>query len=156
MTPNERRRLKYPDTDTFHFHNANPKEKLTTDCVIRAICTVLEIPYVQVVMELAKLQCETGLDDGDDKLYNKYMKSKGWVKVKCPRKDDNKRYTGTEFCRRLMHPIYSEELNLPYCDAHRILAHIGAHHIVAIVSGQVWDTWNSTSGAIGQVWVKPT
>lgn len=47
------RQQKYPDTNTFHFHNANPKGRITTDCVIRAICVATELPYNQVVMELA-------------------------------------------------------------------------------------------------------
>ena len=155
MTPNEKRRAKYPDTSTFHFHNANPKGRLTSDCVIRAICTVLDVPYSKIVMDLAQMQCELGYDDGDTKLYDKYMQKQGWVKVKQPRKDDNTKFTGVEFCRTLEHPIYSEELNLPYCERARILAHIGTHHIVAIVEGQVWDTWDSTDGAIGKLWVKP-
>lgn len=157
MTLLEKRRAKYPDTTTFHYHNANPKNKITTDCVIRALCTGLQMEYNDVVMELARMQCETGFDDGDTQLIDRYLKSKGWVRCKQPRKEDNTKYTGNEFCQRLMHPIYSEELNLyslPF-DAHHIIADLGGHHIVAIVSGQVYDTWNSTRGCIGIVWVNP-
>ena len=58
-----RREDKYPDTSTFKYYNANPKNRITTDCVVRAICTALMIPYNQVVMEMAKLQCDTGYDE---------------------------------------------------------------------------------------------
>ena len=54
------RKERYPDTDTFSYFNANPKNKITGDCVARAICTALELPYNQVVMELAEQQCKTG------------------------------------------------------------------------------------------------
>lgn len=157
MTLLEKRKAKYPDTDTFHYHNANPKNKITTDCVIRALATGLQMEYNDVVMELAQMQCATGFDDGDTQLIDKYLKSKGWVRCKQPRKDDNTKYTGKEFCRTLSHPIYSEELDLyslPF-NWHRVIADLGGHHIVAIVEGQVWDTWNSTGGCIGIVWVNP-
>lgn len=75
-----KRQEKYKDTTTFHFHNQNPKNRLTTDCVIMAISTTTGIPYNDVVMDLARLQCETGLDDGEARLYEAYLESKGWVK----------------------------------------------------------------------------
>ena len=155
MTLTEKRRLKYPDTKVFHYHNANPKNKVTTDCVIRAICTALEESYEKVTMELASYQCKTGLHMADPKCYGKYMESKGWVRVKQPKKYDGRKYTGAEFCNILFHPIYSEELGLPDCNMQRILANIGTHHAVAIMGGQIWDIWDSSDGAIGQVWVKP-
>jgi hypothetical protein len=156
MTHEQKRKLKYPNTECFHYHNANPKGKITTDCVIRAICTVLNKSYNEVLMEMAELQCKTGLDMSENKCIDKYMQQNGWVRVKQPRKEDNTKYTGKEFCRTLMHPIYCEELNIPInFEINRVLAHIGGHHIVAIMSGQVWDHWNSTNGTIGQVWVKP-
>lgn len=156
MTLVEKRKAKHPDTPTFHYHNANPKNKITTDCVIRALSVGMEKPYEDVVMEMAKFQCETGFDMSSTEGIDRYLKKNGWTRCKQPKKDDGKKYTGKEFCMTLSHPIYSEELNL--CTApfnwHRVIADCGGHHIVAIVEGQIWDTWNSTSGSIGIVWVK--
>lgn len=156
MTKNEKLRQKYPDTDTFHFHNANPKGKITPDCSIRAISTVLNQTWEQTLREMTELSIKTGYFINENKCINKYMQSKGFTLCKQPRKEDNTKYTGQEFCRTLMHPIYSEDLKLTNKDfeINRILANIGGHHIVAIMSGQVWDTWNSTGGSIGKVWVK--
>ena len=137
---------RYPDTDTFHWHNANPKGVITTDCVIRALSTALEQDYNKTVMDLAELQCKTGYDDGDPKLYDRYLKSKGWVKQKQPRKEDNTKYTGKEFCKEIQ--THRHWYNP------QILAHIGGHHIVAIMYGQVWDTWDSTNKSIGNYWEK--
>lgn len=137
-----RRQDKYPDTHVFHFHNSNPKNRFTTDCVIRAICTALEIPYNQVVMEMAKLQCETGYDDGDNKLFGMYLEQKGWVKQKQPRKDDNTKYTGEEFC------IFIAR------EKRRYVANVGGNHTVAIVNKKVYDTWDSTEGCVGNYWIK--
>ena len=155
MTLTEKRRLKYPDTLTFHYHNANPKNKITTDCVIRALAAGQDIPYEQVVMELAELQIKTGLDSRDTPGIDKYLKSKGWIKAPQQRKEDGTLYTASEFCRKLAHPIYSEELNLPPCYITRMVANVGGHHCVAIVEQQVYDTWNSSDGKLHSLWVKP-
>ena len=141
------RQEKYPDTQTFHFHNANPKNRITTDCVIRAISTATEIPYTQVVMEMAKMQCETGYDDGDKKLIDKYLQSKGWVKHDQPRKWDNTKFTGEQWCRELWQYYRSPKYT-------RIVANIGGGHTVAIIGYKVWDIWDSTDGCIGNYWTK--
>lgn len=156
MTLNERLAQKYPDTDTFHFHNANPKGKRTGDCAVRAICTVLNQSWDVTLKELTDVAIKTGWMVNTNECIDKYMKSKGYICCKQPRKSDNTKYTGQEFCRTLMHPIYSEDLNLTdkSFEINRILANIGGHHIVAIMSGQVWDIWNSTQGTIGKIWVK--
>ena len=143
------RQQKYPETSTFHYHNQNPHNRITTDCVIRAISTATEIPYNQVVMELAELQCKTGYDDGDHKLYDLYLKEKGWIKRKQPRKLDNTKFTGKEFCEALQ-----EDYDYALGRTKRIVAHIGGNHVVAIVDAQVWDIWDSTGGCIGNYWEK--
>lgn len=93
---------------------------------------------------------------GDDKTYGKYLKSKGWTKQKQPRKEDNTKYTGNEFCEILQDTEYVDyilEVSKEQAKSN-IIAHIGSGHIVAIVGGQVYDTWNSTDGCIGNYWVK--
>lgn len=146
-----KRQDKYPETSTFHYHNANPYNRITTDCVVRAISTATKIPYNQVVMEMAELQCETGYDDGDTKLYDKYLQAKGFIKYKQPRKDDGTKYTGKEFCKEI-----SKRFELL---GSKIVANIGGGHVVCIkdhdgMGHKVWDTWNSTGGCIGNYWVK--
>lgn len=136
-----KRQDKYPETSTFHYHNANPKNRITADCNIRAICTALEIPYNEVVIEMAEMQCKTGLDVGSKECIDKYLQSKGWIKHKQPRKADNTKYTGKEFCERAR-------------DYDNYVAMIGGHHIVAIVNAKVYDIWDSTGGCIGNYWTK--
>ena len=131
---------KYPETSTFHYYNANPKGRITGDCYVRAISTATEIPYNTVVMEMAELQCKTGYDASE--LIDRYLKSKGWIKHAQPRKPDNTKYTGKEFCERAR-------------DYENYIANIGSHHIVAIVNGKVNDIWDSTNGCIGNYWTKP-
>lgn len=149
------RQEKYPDTEVFCYYNRNPKNRITTDCVLRAISTGLDIPYNQVVMEMTQLHCESGYDSHSPYIIDKYLKSKGWIKCKQPRKWDNTKYTGEEFCLKLQHPIYCEELGLPDCNWHRMIANIGGHHIIAIVEGKIHDIWDSSQGCVGNVWVLP-
>lgn len=136
------RQQRYPDTPWFHFHNENPHNRFTTDCVIRAIATATGIHYNTVLMEMAEQQCKTGFDMSENKAIEKYLMSKGWAKQKQPRKEDGKKYTGIEFCAYLADP------------KRKYIANIGGHHIVAIVGCKVWDTWDSTEGCIGNYWVK--
>jgi hypothetical protein len=142
-----KRQEKYPETKTFHYHNANPKNRITTDCVIRAIATALDQDYNKTVMEMAEMQCKTGYDDGDAKLYDKYLQSKGWVKHSQPRKWDNTKFTGEEWCRELAQSYRTPRFQ-------RMVANIGGHHTVAIINYKVWDIWDSTDGCIGNYWVK--
>lgn len=73
------RQEKYPDTNTFHWYNANPKNKYTGDCVIRAISVTLELPREQVYRDLVEIGIKYGYMMNDPKTYSKYLDSKGWV-----------------------------------------------------------------------------
>jgi hypothetical protein len=133
------REQKYPDTDTFKFYNANPKGRITGDCVFRAFSLAMDQDYNQTVMEMAELMCETGWALNDKYGEAEYLKRKGWIKQKQPRKADNTKYTGEEFCK-----IFDGTC----------VAHIGGHHMVCIKDHKVWDIWNSTDGCIGNYWIK--
>lgn len=144
-----RRQEKYPETETFHYHNQNPKNRITGDCTIRAISLAGDVPYNDVVMDLAKIQCETGYDQCCGQGIDLLMKKYGWIKCKQPRKADNKKYTGDEFCKLLNQS--------PDC-AQSYFCNIGGNHQVCIkpYNGKykVWDIWNSTDGCIGNYWRK--
>jgi hypothetical protein len=148
-----KRQDKYPETSVFHYHNQNPRNRITTDCVIRAISAATEIPYNQVVMEMAELQCKTGYDDGDVKLYDQYLKSKGWHKYPQPRKPDGTKYTGKEFCQEASHRFELLDRS--------IVANIGGGHMVCIKSNtfyeghKIWDIWDCSHKCIGNYWIKP-
>lgn len=141
------RREKYPDTHYFHYYNANPKNKFTDDCVIRAICTALEQDYVQTVREMTELGIAYGYLVNSDETINRYLKSKGWVKCRQPRKWDNTKFTGKEWCEN----IRWHESNVRM---ERQIANIGGHHIVAIIDGKINDIWDCSNKCIGNYWIK--
>lgn len=144
------RQEKYPDTKSFHFHNANPKGRYTGDCRIRALTTATEIDYDVIVVALAAIQIQTGYDQCAHQGISILMEKLGWKKMPQPRKPSGKKYTGREFCRVIQRGEPKDGIVI----ADRIFANIGGHHEVAIVDGQVWDTWDSTDGCIGNYWVK--
>lgn len=144
-----KRTERYPDTSTFRNYNANPKNKVTSDCVIRALSTAMERPYNEVYEELFKFSLKCGLMLNDPKCYDKYLQEQGWRKHKQPRKTDNTKYTGVEWCKYLQ-----DGYDYVIGELKPMIAHIGGHHIVAIIDGKVYDTWNSTLGAIGNYWTK--
>lgn len=129
------RQEKYPETKTFHYYNANPHNRKSGDCVIRAICTALNQSWEQTARDLTEVGIKYGYTANDKHTYEKYLASKGWVKHSQPKKADNTKYTGKEFCNiaKTSHPY---------------IAHIGSHHIVAIINGKVNDIWDSTDGVL--------
>lgn len=149
-----KRQTKYSDTTTFHFYNANPKNRITGDCCFRAMATALEQDYNQTVMEMAELMCKTGYALNDSKGEDRYLATKGWIKHPQPKKPDGTKYTGKEFCKEL-----------PYL-AHihgNIIAHVGGHHIICIKEVKcddgvyrykVHDIWDSTDKCVGNYWTK--
>lgn len=137
-----KRSEKYPDTKTFHFYNANPKGRITGDCTFRAIAVAMGKPWEIVVLEMAKMSVKTGYAINDTKGIERYLADQGWYKMSQPRKKDNTKYTGVEFCKKLAQ------------NGVNYIANIGGHHVVAIVNKKVWDTWNSTDGCIGNYWIK--
>lgn len=132
--------MKIPeDTECFTYYNANPKGKHTTDCVTRAICTALNQSYEQTIIELTKLWLTSGYEMSEPKCFGKYLELKGWKKNRQPRKENNKKYTGEEFCKKFK----------GIC-----VANIGGNHTVCIKDGKILDIWNSSDGCIGNYWTQ--
>ena len=136
-----RRQEKYPDTKTFHYFNANPHNKLGDDCAVRAICTALNQSWEQTVREMTEVGIKYGYVLNDKACIEKYLASKGWKKTPQPRKADGTKYTGKEYCSRLV-------------DKSPRIVNIGGHHMVAIVNYKVYEIWDSSDGCIGNVWTK--
>lgn len=151
MAKRRTRQEKYPDTDVFHYYNANPHNRITGDCTFRAVCTALDNSWERTVMEMAALSCRHGFALNDKKGIAKYMEYKGWKKMKQPKKIDGTKYTGLEFCLYLNDHFPNGELG-------NVLANIGGHHIVCIkwTDGKfkINDIWNSSYGCIGNYWIE--
>jgi len=144
MTNEEKRRLKHPETSYYQYKNVNPKNKITSDCVFRAISNATGIDYGEVVVDMAYLQAETGYDSGENRLIDMYLSKRGWVKMKQPRKFDNTKFTGKEFIDNFCHNERHK----------RVIISIGSGHLSSIVNGKFEDIWNCSSGKVGVYWIR--
>lgn len=122
-----KRQDKYPDHEHFTYYNANPHNRITTDCVIRALATALEIPYNQVVMDMAELQCKTGFDPSTPSTYTKYLDQHGWTKQPQPKHLDGTKFTVREFVDA--HPTGTYLINM-------------AGHVSTLKDGKILDIWD--------------
>ena len=127
------------DTKSFHFYNANPKNRRTGDCVVRAIATATGQTWDDVLTGLTEMALEHKQMVNSPELYGKYLENLGWTKNKQPRKANGKKYTGAEWVKLFKGTA---------------VANIGGGHVVCIKDGKVWDTWDSTDGCIGNYWTK--
>lgn len=123
----------------FQYFNANPMGNNTNDCVIRSICGVTGREWDDVMLDLTMfaIKHKRMIDDPD--LYTKYLKQNGWKKHGQPKKNNGKKYTAYEWA-----PTFKG----------KAIAHVGAHHMVMISHGKVWDTWYSLDGIVGNYWTK--
>lgn len=134
------------DTKYFKFNNPNPDNNRTPDCVVRAIALATQQSWGTVYRDLFEFSFERNRMLSDQTLIEIYLKHLGWVKHPAPRRPDNRRYKGYEFCKE----IIPEQLQ-----GKTIIAKIGAEHIVAIIDGKINDIWDSSSRSIGNYWTLP-
>ena len=93
------RKIKMPaETSTYYPYNANPSGKRTGDCVIRAFSYALNITWDQVLDELVQMSHNLKYAPLSVENYDRVLVRHGWIKQKMPKKLDNRRYRGNEFC----------------------------------------------------------
>lgn len=73
--------------------NQNPKQKRTTDCVIRAISFALGKTWEEVYRDLAEQGIKNGLMLNDRNNWKLYLKVLGYNMERMPKTLNNKRYT---------------------------------------------------------------
>ena len=144
-----KRQEKYPDTKWFHYHNENPKNRVTTgDCTYRAIAKATGVDWRSTLKRMTLYACESGYCPNDKLGINGYLKSNGWVMCKQPKNPDGTRMTGKEFC---------EHLKKIKCIGN-VIVHIGSKHLTCFVKEdnnyRVYDTWDCTKWRVGNYWIK--
>lgn len=127
------------DTKYFHYYNANPKNKHTADCVVRAISLGLDKRYKEVLFDLTELSWETGYDPTSKQVIDKYLKQNGFIKMKQPRWGNGTKFTGKEFCTSIKRTA---------------IISIGSHHLSCIKDGKIWDIWDCSGRCVGNYWIK--
>lgn len=121
--------------DYFVYFNAHPEGKIVGDCVKRAIAVATGIPYKETSLLLNRLKKETGAEKFNSKTnYEAFLKAQpGFKKLSFPAVKGQPRMTPAQFTKEF--PTGSYVLRL-------------AHHLVAVVDGKVYDTWDSTENCV--------
>lgn len=120
--------------------NINPKNKKTTDCVIRAICNALNQKWEDTYLEMAQFCIKKGYMLNDKKGFKVYLKQKGYEMEKMPRREDNTRYTIKEFVEELARPNKTYIISV-------------ANHLTIVKNGILYDTWDCSRKSVGNYWV---
>lgn len=136
------------ETSYYHYHNANPKDRRTGDCVIRALSVTLGKSWDDVLDGLVAIAHHYKQSPASREVFGKYLKANERIKVNQPKHPDNTKFTGKEFCRLL------DKIGM----TKPVLVTIGSHHTTAFVrlNGdryRVFDTWDCSEDKIGQVYI---
>lgn len=112
----------------WHRYNPNPLENRVEDCVQRAISAALDVDWdtaSDMVHDMAK---SMGLPEHTDAAWGAILRRNGFYRAIIPNTCPDC-YTVADFCREHPHGVY-------------VLKTTG--HVVTVIDGQVWDTWDST------------
>ena len=112
----------------YSYYNANPYKIRVGDCVIRAISKALNQPWEDTYIDLTIQGYLMGDLLSSNAVWGAYLKSKGFtrdiISNDCP-----ECYTIQDFCNEYPQGTYV----------------IGTgSHAVAVVDGQIFDTWDSS------------
>ncbi|MBR5271067.1 MAG: hypothetical protein IKV64_02670 [Clostridia bacterium] len=117
-------------------YNANPAHNRIGDCTVRAISTALNQQWEKTYLEL----CIQGLIMFDlpnaDYVWGQYLKNKGFKRNILPC-DNGICITVEQFCYEHPNGIY---LLCP------------KNHIIAVINGKFYDTWNSGQEILNYYW----
>ncbi|MCB9196552.1 MAG: hypothetical protein H6598_10035 [Flavobacteriales bacterium] len=120
----------------FKEHNAHPKGIKTTDCVVRAISTALNIDYMETRRELNQKKREWNFTSyKDTEFLYKYFDGMPRLIFKAVKGEP--RIKGSDFCE--LHPQGTYILKM-------------AGHVTACIDGVILDTWDCSYRSVYTAW----
>lgn len=134
------------NTKSFQYYNANPADRRASDCVVRAISYAMGISWVDTFDGLCAIARRMYGSPTEKDVYSVFLENKGWVKKPRPviqKAKTRKYYTGIAFTKLLQ----KNHIDFP------MVIHIGSHHLSCIKNGKIYDTWDSSDGCLGNIWV---
>lgn len=109
------------------FYNPNYRGKYVEDCVIRALCKALNSDWETIFVELSSIALFKGDMPDSGEVWGSYLREKGFSRHVLPN-ECPECYTIKEFCYDHPHGTY-------------VLA--TRSHVVAVVSGNYYDSYDS-------------
>ena len=122
------------------FRNVNPKNKKTSDCVIRALSVASGKDYYEVMDELYELSKKTGHMFNTKQTYEKWLEMNDFDKYKQPKKECGSKW------------MVGDINKLTFEDKSIVISM--ANHLSAVVDNKLVDTWDCRRKYIGNYWVK--
>ena len=124
----------------YEFRNENPKNKKTTDCVIRALTTATGKSYYEVFDELYKLSIKTGWFMNEKRLEEKFLEQNGFIKYKQP-----KHYDGTKYLiGKIDRLVNEDDVVIIRC----------ARHLTAVKNNVLYDLWDCRGKTINNYYIR--
>ena len=122
----------------FIYYNPNPLEKRTGDCVIRALTKLLDMDWDTVFVDLFTKSFAMKDMMDHNIVWNDYLESMGYIRKSIPDR--------CPLCYSIA----------DFCDDHPSGKYIVAtdSHVVAIVDGDYYDTWDSGDKVPIYYWTK--
>lgn len=142
------------NTQYYTYYNANPQNRRTSDCVIRALAATLNQSWEQTYRDLFEIGMKYCRPPEDDWVVSKYLDLKGSFKIGQPKKSDGTKFTGEEICYLIQENqlISNEGKNLSRYD---FFINIGTGHSSCIIKGKINDIWNCSYNKVGKMWAVP-
>lgn len=123
----------------WHKFNPNPVNARVEDCAQRAISAALNVDWdtaSDLIYEMAKAM---GTTTHDDAAWGAVLRRAGFMRAVIPNTCPDC-FTIADFCRKYPYGVYIAKT---------------PGHVVCIVDGQAWDTWDSTGETVSYFWYYP-
>lgn len=126
----------------YKYYQPNKKDLKDTygDCVIRALTKALSLEWLQVFDEMQPISREMQVPFNCKPCYEQYILSKGFKYFGISNAKGTKRPTVESFAKNNSDGVYILRV---------------AHHLVTVVDGYYYDTWDSGSKSLYGYWMMP-
>ena len=121
-----------------HFKCGTLKKDRTNDCVIRGIALATEKSYIGVRDALFETAMNLGMMPNDEKVFEPYLESIGWVKEKPFRNINGRKY-------RLKDIKVNENINYIFRTS---------KHLTAVVKGVNMDLFKAYNWCANSFWIE--
>lgn len=120
----------------YRYFNPNPVAARTRDCVIRAMCAVLDISWDEAFDLIAERAKQMGQTMDENAVYGSILRQIGFYRATIPNYCPDC-YTAADFAREHPKGVY-------------VLGF--TEHVAAVIDGQIWDTWDSSNETVTYYW----
>ena len=117
-------------------HNNNPKQKKTSDCVIRSFALASGKTWDQTFVDLCEIALRDKSVPNDNSIYSKYATQLGLTKMKIEL-TNGKKPTVLTFSETHKHGTYVLRI---------------ANHVVTVKDGCYYDTWDCGKKSVYMYW----